>query len=190
MWFSIEFWYTVIIILPDSLFSPRSSWVSAVNCPISAGIAPTKITRLVFCDGSVYVILHRVLVHCNNKLTWQFVVIEIKPSKCCQLPNFSWNIPYKNNNISICDGSVYGYISTKITHLQKITKIKNGTSHPTYKNKNWQKSFWQYCTIRKKIAPCENHIKNAIMQKKDLPLKLQEDRYIFVKYWSSLVHSI
>ena len=34
------------------------------------------------------------------------------------------------------DISVYGYISTKITYLQKITKMKNGTSHPTYENKN------------------------------------------------------
>ena len=56
--------------------------------------------KLVY-DDSFYVILYGVLVHCNNNLTWQFVVSEIKPSKCCQLPNFSWNIPYKNNKISI-----------------------------------------------------------------------------------------
>ena len=167
---------------------------------IASPMSPTKITRLVFCDWSVYVIFHRVLVQCRTNLTWQFVVIKIKPSKCCQLSNFCRDRSYNNNKISIlwlvgqwnfpyifstndlpvrelpqsdkalnavncpisagiaptkitrlvcCDMSVYGYISTKITHLKKITKMKNGTSHPTYENKNWQKSFWQYCTIRK-----------------------------------------
>ena len=40
--------------LPDKLFSCKYNFVNFVNCPISAGIAPTKNNKISICDWSVY----------------------------------------------------------------------------------------------------------------------------------------
>ena len=50
--FCMEFWYNVIQILPDRELDRRSSSVSSVRAPISVGIFPTKMTRLVWGDDS------------------------------------------------------------------------------------------------------------------------------------------
>ena len=57
----------------------------------------------------------------------------------------------------VCDFSVYGAISTKITYLQKITKSKNGTSHPHVIIKIGKKTDWQELSKTNGMGLCENH---------------------------------
>ena len=79
--------------------------------------------------------------------------------------------------------SVYGAILTKNTYLQKITKTKNGTSHPHVIikinkkpiGKNYPRQMeWDYVRIIHKNNYANENNKNL-----DLPLKLQEYREIF-----------
>ena len=103
-WFSIEFCYNVVIILPVNWLLFSHNLVSAVRAPIWLGIAPVKMVQ----NGSTV-------------STWRSVEANYLPVKALVLKDryesvwFSGNIlviaspmsPTKNNKISICDFSVY-----------------------------------------------------------------------------------
>ena len=52
--YCMGFWYNVVLILPDRELPQRSRYVSSVRAPISVGIFPTKITRLVWGDNDSF----------------------------------------------------------------------------------------------------------------------------------------
>ena len=113
MWHVIQwdycmgFWCNVVLILPDRELPSRSRYVSSVRAPISVGIFPTKNNKI-----SMWWLLGQwnfqiFSVQCNTNLTCQLILKEIQILKCCQQPNFRWNIPYKITRLVCGDYSVY-----------------------------------------------------------------------------------